>query len=198
MNEATIAGGKPVSAMSLVEIAEHLDQVTSMIEAERVEERKARQEYEAVRVRVEARIEQIKAQAKELLEFQRRKMSQFDGLLGERQPSGGSEVGRKRPQASVSNGAPPKNLGDAILKLWTSGMHSEPLTTEEIAESLPKIGYETNAAPASIKSSINQFLAKLCKTGYVLRLRADGSRIPPRDTTSRARKYIAASVAGDE
>jgi hypothetical protein len=55
------------------------------------------------------------------------------------------------------------------------------------------VGYKTDAAPASLRSSVNQALAKLCRVGTIVRLRADGSVIPPKDKTSRARKYLAAT-----
>ncbi len=186
---------KPVGELTLVEIAEQLEQVTSWIEAQRVQEREARREYQEIAARVEAAIAQIRTYAKDLVEHQRRKMNSFDGLLGTRPeaPSGVS------PRANPARpGGSPKNLGEAIVSLWTSGMFSDPLTTEEIADGLPDVGYESNAAPTSLKSSVNQSLAKLCRSGQVIRLRADGSRIPARDTKSRARKYIAAAVAPSE
>lgn len=186
---------KPVSDLSLVEIAEQLEQVTSWIEAQRVQEREARRQYQEIANRVEHAISQIRAYANQLVEHQRRKMNSFDGLLGNRSESQSQPLPRA-PRAAGST--QPRNLGEAIVSLWTSGCFHEPLTTEEIADGLPDVGYESNAAPTSLKSSVNQALAKLCRSGTVVRLRADGSKIPPRDTKSRARKYIAASLLSEE
>lgn len=188
---------KSPSQMSLVEIAEALERVTSWIEAERVKEREARQVYEAVRQQVEARIDQIKAYTQELVRQQHMKMSGFAGLLGQKQEVQAPPQPRK-PAPAVKPGERPKNLAEAIAAIWTLDKYAEPLTTEEIAEALPEVGYTTDAAPTSVKSSVNQALAKLCRVGRVIRLRADGSRIPIKDTTSRARKYIAAFRLGDE
>ncbi len=187
---------KPPSQMSLVEIAEALERVTSWIEAERVKEREARQVYEAVRQQVEARIDQIKTYTQELVRQQHMKMSGFAGLLGQKHEPQAPK--RSSTPPAVRPGERPKNLAEAIAAIWTLDKYAEPLTTEEIAEALPEVGYTTDAAPTSIKSSINQALAKLCRVGRVIRLRADGSRIPIKDTTSRARKYIAAFRLQDE
>lgn len=190
---------KPVSDLTMVEVAEQLEQVTSWIEVQRVQERDARKQYQEVADRVEHSIAQIRAYAKQLVEYQRRKMNSFDGLLGSRSAESQSQpLPKANTFKSGVPGGQPKNLGEAIVALWTSRSFSEPLTTEEIADGLPEVGYESNAAPTSLKSSVNQALAKLCRSGVVVRLRADGSRISPRDTKSRARKYIAASLAQDE
>lgn len=188
--------GKPVSELTLVELSEQLEQVTSWIEAQRVQEREARRQYQEIANRVESSIAEIRAYAKQLVEHHRRKMNSFDGLLGSRQQDATAPL--QRTSHSGGAGGTPKNLGEAIVALWTSGIFSDPLTTEEIADGLPDVGYESNAAPTSLKSSVNQSLAKLCRSGQVIRLRADGSRIPPRDTKSRARKYIAAALLKDE
>ena len=90
------------------------------------------------------------------------------------------------------------NIGDAILAIWTLSGYQRPLTTEEIGDALPETGYKSNAAPTSLKSSINQSLAKLCRSGAIIRYRSDGVRISARDTRSRARKYLASAQASDE
>lgn len=186
--------------MSLVEVAEQLEKVTSWIEQQRVQEREARQNYEQIKSRVESSIAHIKNYTKQLLEAQRRKMNSFDTMLGQavQQQSPASYSGRRGSAPSASSGQTPRNMPDAIMAIWTTGKHSEPLTTEEIVEALSEVGYESNAKPSSLKSSVNQAIAKLAQTGYLIRMRSDGTRISIRDKNSRARKYIAASVAPDE
>lgn len=209
---STIPGSKPVSEMTLIEISEQLERVTSWIEAERVKEREARAAYQAVATQVEARIQQIRKYAEDLVSAHGRKLNAFSGMLGRmpeaiEMPSfGGSKParnGHSKPVSVSVSGASSgsderRNLADFIESIWSLPRYREALTTEEIAEALPDTGYQTTAAPNSIKSSINQSLAKLCQAGRVVRLRADGSRISARDLTSRARKYIASSLAPDE
>ncbi len=183
----------------MVEIAEQLERVTSWIESERVREREARKDYEAIAKDVDSRIEQIKAFAQQLLETQGKKVSSFNGLLGRHEPvhvsNGSARHGKSaaRPVAPASV----KNLADAILAIWSLDKYNEAMTTEEISDALPETGYQTNAAPTSLRSSINQALAKLCRTAKVIRYRSDGTRISPKDNKSRARKYISALKAPD-
>lgn len=187
--------------MSLVEVAEQLEKVTSWIEQQRVQEREARQNYEQVKARVESSISHIKSYTKQLLEAQRRKMNSFDTMLGQavqQQQAPAAHAGRRSSGHSAPSGQPPRNMPEAIMAIWTTGKHSEPLTTEEIVEALSEVGYESNAKPSSLKSSVNQAIAKLAQTGYLIRMRSDGTRISIRDKNSRARKYIAASAAPDE
>jgi hypothetical protein len=195
------ADGKQPSQMSLVEIAEQLQRVTSWIEGERVKEREARQVYETVRQQVESNIAQIKAYTQDLMRQQQLKMNSFAGLIGQKneapaQP--GPSIRKPYANGALAAGQRPKNLADAIAAIWHIEKYGEPLTTEEIGDALGDVGYKSDAAPASLKSSINQALAKLCRVGRVIRLRADGSRIPIKDTSSRARKYIAAYRLPDE
>lgn len=188
------AADKPVAEMTLVEIAEQLERVTGWIEAQRVREREARTVWQTVATQVEANVQRIRDYAQELVKHQHRKMSSFDGLLGptpEVKPVGGTAKAPPRP--AVPSKGVPRNIADAILGIWSLERYPEPLTTEEIAEALPDTGYKTDAAPTSLRSSINQALAKLCRVGTVVRLRGDGTVIPPKDKTSRARKYVAAS-----
>jgi hypothetical protein len=84
------------------------------------------------------------------------------------------------------------SINEAVLKVWTLSTPALPLTTEEIAQGLPAVGYSTRAAPKSIKSTLNQALAKLCRDRKVRRFRTDGTEIDPQDTHSRARKYLPA------
>ncbi|HYE63844.1 MAG TPA: hypothetical protein VD997_17770 [Phycisphaerales bacterium] len=195
--------GKPVNEMSLVEIAEQLEKVTSWIEAQRVKEREARAAYTAVAQQVESSVSQIRQYAQQLVDAQNRKVSSFSGMLNKDQ--GRNNVGQRRVGNGGSGGAGAgrptagkMNIADAILAIWSLDRYQEQLTTEEIGDALPETGYRSNAAPTSLKSSINQALAKLCRSGQVIRFRSDGSRISARDNKSRARKYIAANLAGDE
>ena len=183
---------KPISEMSITEIGGALENVTRWIENERVREREARKIYDAVASEVESKVATIRAYAERLLKANRDKMAAFDGLLGvKQQPTPGVQrFGRPQVPAYL---AEPKNLGEAILSVWQQDRFAEPLTTDEPADAVKSIGYETSAAPASLKSSINQALAKLCKVGRVIRYRADGSMIDSKDKSSRARKYLAAT-----
>jgi hypothetical protein len=181
---------RAASELSLVEIAEQLEKVTGWIEAQRVREREARAVYTAVQQQTEDAISRIRTYAQELVKHHQRKMTSFDGLLGSKQEVKPMPQGRGH---SRPNRPAPRNIAQAIVELWMPGRPGEALTTEEIAASLPEVGYSTEAAPNSLKSSVNQALAKLCKIGTIVRLRADGSPIPPKDKTSRARKYLAAA-----
>ncbi|MBX3389568.1 MAG: hypothetical protein KF691_08955 [Phycisphaeraceae bacterium] len=181
---------KPIAEMTITEIVGALENVTRWIENERVREREARKVYDAVASEVESRVSTIRAYAERLLKANREKMAAFDGLLGTKQQP--SQVGSRQGRTPAYL-AEPKNLGEAILSVWQQDRFAEPLTTDELADAVKSIGYETSAAPASLKSSINQALAKLCKVGRVIRYRADGSMIDSKDKSSRARKYLAAT-----
>lgn len=184
---------KPVTELSLVETAEQLEKVTGWIEAQRVREREARAVWQSVSQETEGSIQKIRDYAQELVKHQHRKMTSFDGLLGIRPEVKPLQNGSGRSSGRPTSKAAPRNIAQAILEIWSLDRFTDPLTTEEIAEALPTTGYRTEAAPTSLKSSVNQALAKLCRVGTVVRLRADGSPIPPRDKTSRARKYVAAT-----
>jgi len=191
--EFPFAGERPIGDMSLTEIAQALEQVTGWIEAQRSIERDARTQYQAVAQAVDAKVSRIREYAQELVRHQQRRMASFDSFLG-------SKIEAKPAGAGQSGGAPrsparaaPRNLAQAIVEVWGLDKFGEALTTEEIAAALPEVGYKTDAAPASLRSSVNQALAKLCRVGTIVRLRADGSVIPPKDKTSRARKYLAAT-----
>ena len=180
---------KPVGEMTMVEIGEALENVTRWIEAERVREREARKVFEAVSSEVEGRVSKIRAYAEKLLKANRDKLSAYDGLLGNK-PQVVIPQRSSRPAGIIHE---PKNLGEAILSVWQLDRYGQPLTADELAEAVKDVGYQTSAAPTSLKSSINQALAKLCKVGRVIRYRADGSIIDSKDKTSRARKYLAAT-----
>lgn len=193
--------GKPVNEMTLVEIAEQLEKVTSWIEGQRVKEREARAAYQQVANQVDASVTQIRTYAQQLVDAQNRKVSSFSGMLSKDQAAaraGRPDSGRRQSASNGGSRAGKMNIGEAILAIWSLDRYQEQLTTEDIGEALPQTGYKSNAAPTSLKSSINQALAKLCRSGQVIRYRSDGSRISPRDNKSRARKYIAANLASDE
>lgn len=198
---------KPIEEMSMVDIASQLERITSWIEAQRSEEREARTVYQAVQTRVEANIARIREYAEKLLARQNAKSSSFAGMLGQEFPPPPSlaeaatrPLSRSAQPVSHQGGRPmafqlrePKNIAEAILAIWSIDRYQESLTTEEIADALHDVGYRSEAAPTSLKSSINQALAKLCRVGRVVRFRSDGTIISPRDRKSRARKYIAAT-----
>jgi DNA-binding GntR family transcriptional regulator len=53
------------------------------------------------------------------------------------------------------------------------------------------VGYESKAAPRSLRSAVNQALAKLSRDGKVQKYRQDGSVIAKNEPRARARKYRA-------
>jgi hypothetical protein len=192
------AAAKPIAELNLVEIAEQLEKVTSWIEAQRVKEREARTVYQAVAQQVESSVQQIRQYAQQLVDAQNRKISSFSGMLTKEQVQNAQNRATRQHAGGARNGKSKMNICDAILGIWDLDRYHESLTTEEIGEALPDTGYRSNAAPTSLKSSINQALAKLCRGGQIIRFRSDGSRISTRDNKSRARKYIAATLAGEE
>lgn len=185
---------RPAGQLSLVELSAALERVTSWIEAERAREREARSAYEMVRSDVDASIRRIKDYAQELLSAQQRKIASFQGLLDG--PKDGARLSKGGGRGAQHDAlAAPKNLGEAILAVWDLPGQAEPIGTEEIGALLAQVGYSTKASASSIKSSVNQALAKLTRDGLVLRIRGDGTVIAPKDTSSRARKYLAARYA---
>lgn len=198
VDQSPLANARPVGEMSLVEISEQLDKVTSWMEAERVKEREARQTYQQVAQQVEASIAKIRTYAQQLVDTHTRRINAFSGILG-REPAPVAKPTRTYTKRAPSEGGTGRlNIGDAIMSIWADSRFKEPMTTDEISEALGDVGYKSNAAPTSLKSSINQSLAKLSRAGQITRYRSDGERIPSRDSKSRARKYVASSLAGDE
>lgn len=179
--------------MTLVEIAGELEKVTSWIEAQNARERDARTAYEVIRREATTKVNDIKDYAKRLLEHQRRKVTAFGGLLGYSEPA---PIG-KAPKTRSAGPESKQNLADAICAIWKLERYADPLNTEEIASALGDVGWTSNAAPSSLRSSINQALGKLSKVGRIVRYRSDGTRISIRDTKSRAKKYIAAFKASE-
>lgn len=191
------ATDRPPSELSLVQVAERLEKITGWIEAERVKEREARAAYKAVADRVEARVQEIRGYAESLLAEQRKRMHSFSGLIDRRGPEPlPSSMVEAAPARREPEGGR-RTFTEALLAVWTLGDYRSPLTTEQILEGLAAVGYESRAAPRSFRSALNQALAKLCREGKVIKYRLDGSRIPDVDRLSRARRYMAASVAQD-
>ena len=199
---------KPIPEMSLAELAEQLERVTSWIEAQRSQEREARAVYTAVKDRVDANVARIRAYAEQLYARHTEKATSYAGIIGrsteplDAPAPSAAFGGEARRAAAASRPAPfqlrePKNIADAILSIWSLEQYADALTTEEIADALKDVGYQSEAAPTSLKSSINQALAKLCRVGRIVRFRSDGSMISQRDRKSRARKYIAATRLPD-
>lgn len=185
---------RPISELTMVQIAQELEQVTSLIEAERCREREARQAYRAVADEVEANIARIRKRVEDLLNEQRRRMNSFDGLIGRNTPAGNNGPAaagaRKAPsQSEAKPGGRKLSLADAILMIWKEGGYTEPLTTEEIASALSEVGYASRASDRSLKSTMNQALAKLCRDRKLRRYRIDGTEISANDKKSRARRY---------
>lgn len=188
---------RPVNELSMVEVAEMLEKVSGWIESEREREREAKANYDTVARDVDARVKSIKQFAEKLFEHQKRKMSALEGNFGRssvvtKPGVRTASFAKATPSSGGGGNAKPANLAEAIVSIWTHDRYSEPMTTEEISDALTDIGHETDAAPTSLRSSINQALAKLCKVGRVVKFAADGTQIDPRDRSSRARKYLAA------
>jgi len=201
---------RPASELTLVEIAGRLEKITSAIEGERARERVARKAYKVVADEVEAEIERIRGYARTLVTEQRRRIDSFNGMLGKASPPPLSQSGSSGEMREIKfadhlgelgfeNGSAGRDvypgarlsITEAILKVWALERNSRPLTTEEIARALPEVGYTTKAAPRSVKSTLNQALAKLCRDRKIRRFRTDGEEIDASDTHSRARKYMA-------
>jgi type IV secretory pathway VirJ component len=198
-DQPTLNPDKPVQDMTLVELAEQLEKVTGWIESQHVREREARAAYDSTKREVDASVAQIRQYAKQLFDQQRKRMSAFGGMLGydTKDTSVAAAKALKARAAGhvAAHGEPKMNIADAICAIWNNDRNNDAMTTEEIAAALPLTGWESNAAPTSLRSSINQALAKLSRVGRIIRYRNDGARISIRDTKSRARKYIAATKA---
>ncbi len=204
-----LADGRAVSELSLVEIASRLEKITSTIEEQRSRERAARKAYKSVADDADREIERIREYARVLLLEQRRRVESFSGMLSRTTeplpPPGGSrdlrELKLNGPidPAHHDRSSPPFNpadarmsISEAMLKIWSVDKYNRTLTTEEIASALIEIGYTSKASPRSMKSTLNQVLAKLCRERRIRRFRTDGQEIDAADTHSRARKYLRA------
>lgn len=194
-----LADRRPPGDLTLVDIAERLERITHSIEAQRVVERDARKTYQDVASRVETNIVAIRDYARQLVDEQRRRMASFDGMIAPGQAALQElKPSRDHHDAPLSVSGPEGRAGhhrlniyDAIMKVWTVEKYRVPLTTSEIARAIRDVGYVTRAAPRSMKSTLNQALAKLCRDKLVRRFRTDGTEIDPDDHHSRARKYLA-------
>lgn len=175
-----------VTSLTLVEIAHELETITSRIEAERERERQARAVYQAVASEVEGRIREIRELAQTLVDEQRRRMVSFDGFIGRK----GNNGEQHAPEAATDE-QEARSLGPAILRIWTLDKYRRPLTTDQLVVALKEVGYQSKAAPRSLKSALNQTLAKLCRDGKIRKYRLDGQPIDAGDTGARARRYMA-------
>ncbi|MGE3107249.1 MAG: hypothetical protein AB7O77_02735 [Phycisphaerales bacterium] len=212
MDASAATTDKPVSQLSLVEIAGLLEKVTSAIEEQRVRERAARKVYKSVADDVNAEIERIRKYARELLLEQRRRLESFNGMLAKQPPPAPAGPGAPgsdewpEPKLSAEHGGTDVDLdageglgngsrlsiAEAMLKIWSLEQYKRPLSTDEIAHALVDVGYTSRASPRSMKSTLNQVLAKLCRERKIRRFRTDGEEIDASDTHSRARKYLRA------
>ncbi len=143
-------------------------------------------------------------------------MASFDGMIAERHANGNGAIreiksvhaldentvlavaapSSHRPRPDPGSRPGRLNIYDAIMKVWTLEKYRTPLTTSEISRAIKDVGYVTRAAPRrSMKSTLNQALAKLCRDRAVRRFRTDGTEISPEDHHSRARKYMAWEAA---
>lgn len=175
------------SDMTTIEIVQELEAASGKIEAERVREREARQQYKAIVDDVEAAITEIRNLAAVLVREQRRRLDSFGGLVGEK-PTHAHPGGRAAGKAGGRRRGQKGTLAEAILTV----QYPEPLSTDEILAALGEAGFASNATDRSLKSSLNQALARLCRDGKVTRYRLDGEPIPEHDTRSRARRYMPA------
>lgn len=169
--------------MNLVEIASELESITSTIERERTRERDARAEYQAIADDVAGKVREVRMRAKALVDEQRRRMSGFDGIIN--RPSGHVDrVAEVKPRSGGRFTMP-----DAILAIWDLERYNEPLSSDEISAALSEVGYHSNAAPKSLKSSVNQTIAKLCNSGKLGKYLSDGTPLAESQGV-RARKYM--------
>ena len=177
------------SSMTLVEIAEELEAAASRIETSRAVEREARARYQATADECIEHIERIKTRIAALVAEQHRKTSPIDGL-SRNADAAGSMVEAKTGGSLPPRQGPVRTLADAILRVWDQTPEPEPLTTAQILDLLPSVGYRSRAAPKSLKSSLNQVIAKLCQSGELVKFRSDGTRLESDGEGVRARKYL--------
>ncbi len=183
--------GEDPQALSLTELAARLESITRQIEAERNRERKAREQWEEVARDAQERIREIRVLAAKLLEEQRRRVAAFEHLAGDA-PS----------EFSLSEIKPfdrdrPRTIDEAVMAVWALDDARMPLTSEVVTERLHLTGYETRAAPKSLRSTVNQAIARLCQSGRLLKLRGDGTHLDSSNPAARARKYVPARLQED-
>jgi len=179
-----------LSQISMIELAKRLDGITAAIEAQRARERQARQAYLKVREEVEAQIERIRSDAALLVREHDRRIRSFDGMIGGRDKGLGDPIAELKPGTDIDvPNARPRTIEEAILRIWSLERYCEPLTTEQIALALPEVGYESKAAARSLRSTVNQALAKLSRDGRIRKYRMDGTPLPEDQPDARARRY---------
>jgi len=179
-----------LSQISMVELAERLDGITAQIERERVRVREARKTYEQIRNEAERRIDEIRQYAAKLVEEHNRRLRSFDGMLSAEHHQLREPIAELKPGTDIEiPSARPRTIEDAILKIWTLERYDQPLTTDEIAKALPEVGYESKAAARSLRSTVNQALARLAREGRIRKYRMDGTPLPEDQPEARARRY---------
>jgi len=177
--------------MTMQELAVRLERVTARIEVERAKEREARAVYERLASEVKTRVDEIRSEATLLVDEQRRRLASFGGFVDEKPaPLPPPERFASKVEPKPDRRSKPRTLEDAILEIWAGGHKHSPLTTDEIAHALPEVGYESKAAWRSLKSTVNQALAKLCNGGKMSKFRIDGSPLPESNPNLRARRYM--------
>lgn len=176
--------------MTMQELAARLERVTARIEVERAKEREARAAYERLASEVKSRVDAIRSEATLLVDEQRRRLASFGGFVDAEPPAPAFERFASKVEPKPDRRSKPRTLEDAILAIWAGGHKSSPLTTDEIAHALPVVGYESKAAWRSLKSTVNQALAKLCNGGKMSKFRIDGSPLPESNPNLRARRYM--------
>ncbi|MEO0511793.1 MAG: hypothetical protein AAF108_02730 [Planctomycetota bacterium] len=124
----------------------------------------------------------LRTRVRLLVSEQRRRMPEYDGLAGAAE----TEIEAKPTSRMM--------MPDAILAIWDLEDCRHPLNTDEIANGLRALGYRTSAAPRSLKSSINQTIARLCNAGRLKKYRSDGTPLANVEG-ARARRYLRQDLA---
>ncbi|TVQ64023.1 MAG: hypothetical protein EA378_00240 [Phycisphaerales bacterium] len=166
------------------QLRQELEQASGWIERERAEERAARLAYRTIADRVDRRISAIRRRQREI-------QGEHDRRLSTSRVLSSDHVRELKPGREMRH----PNLAEAVLAIWTLDAYCEPMTTSEIAAALPDVGYHSQAAPRSLRSTINQALTRLCREGRVRKFRMDGSPLDDADPNARARRYMPAQVA---
>lgn len=172
-------------AMSDDQLRQEMERVPGWIERERARERAARSAYRAVADEVDHRIHAIRRRQREVQQEHERRVAS-------------AQARRVEPMREVKPGRETRhaNLAEAVLAIWSLDAYREPMTTSEIAAALPDVGYHSQAAPRSLRSTINQALTRLCRDGLVQKFRMDGSPLDDADPNARARRYMPAERSG--
>jgi len=180
---------RPPRALTDEQLRGEWSAAAAWIEQERARERAARARYQLVADEVESKVAAIRVRQREVeLELNRRER------LGAESAISGTEsfFAETKPEGRKARHA---NLAEAILAIWSLEAYREPMTTQEIAQALPDVGYQSHAADRSLRSTINQALTRLCREGRVRKYRMDGTALDDSDTNARARRYMPVGAA---